>query len=292
MRVFLLFGCLGLAILQAQTPAAPQPAASLPNLPDETVIATFPDGTGFTMGQFRALYTALPPNLQQMAIENRKEFLNEYSMMRELTRIAEEKKLDRDGPYKEALAFSRMMVLMQAALLDSNRSVAVDDRAIEKRYTANREKYRQVRIKAIRIAFVPDEAKAKAKAEQLVAEARRGADFVKLVRDNSADDASRAKDGDFGVVRLSDSNDAVRLAVFALKQGEVSDPVRQQNGFYIFRAEEIGYRPLSEIRGDIFAELQAEGHKAWLDGINEKSKVRSVNPAFLSDPQKPPKSQP
>jgi parvulin-like peptidyl-prolyl isomerase len=124
-----------------------------------------------------------------------------------------------------------------------------------------------------------------------VAEARRGADFVKLVRENSADEETRAKDGDFGMVRLSDGNDAVRLAVFALKKGEISDPVRQPNGFLMFRAEEISYRPLSEVRGEIFGELQVEQYKSWLDGVSRDSHVKSVNPAFLGDAPKPPKSQ-
>jgi parvulin-like peptidyl-prolyl isomerase len=177
-------------------------------------------------------------------------------------------------------------------MMDANREVSVEDGALQKRYEANREKYKQIRVKAIRVPFAPDEKQAKAKADRLVAQARRGADFVKLVRENSDDEASRAKDGEFGVVRLSDSNDTVRLAVFSLKQGEISDPVRQDKAFYIFRAEEIGYRPLSEVHNEIFGELQAEQRKLWLDGVSGKSKVRNVNPAFLADPAKPGKSQP
>jgi peptidyl-prolyl cis-trans isomerase C len=293
MKALFLFGCLGLGMAFAQTPPAPapQPAASMPDLPEDTVIATFPDGGTLTMRDFKLLYAALPPNLQQMALRNRQEFLNEYSMLRDLTRLAEQKKLDLESPQKEALAFSRLMVLGQAAMVDANRSVEVANGATEKRYETNREKYKQVRVKVIRVAFLPDEEQAKAKAERLAAEARRGADFVKLVRENSADEETRKKDGDFGVVRLSDGNDAVRLAVFSLKKGEISDPVRQQNGFYIFRAEEISYRPFSEVRGEIFGELQAEQYKSWLDGVNSRSQVKKVNPAFLGDAPKPPKSQ-
>jgi parvulin-like peptidyl-prolyl isomerase len=190
------------------------------------------------------------------------------------------------------LAFSRVMVMMQAAMADANRDVAIDDSEVGRRYQADREKYKQVRVKAIRVAFTPSEEQAKAKAAKLVADARRGADFVKLVRENSADEASRAKDGDFGVVRLSDGNDAVRLAVFSLKAGEISDPVRQENAFYIFRAEEITYRQLAEVRSQIFGELQVEKYKEWLDAVSRDSKVKSVNPAFVGDAPKPPKSRP
>jgi len=278
----------------AQTPAAPapQPAVAMPNLPEETIIATFPDGTTLTMGEFKLLYAALPPNLQQMALRNRQEFLNEYSMLRDLTRIADRKKLDLDSPQKEALAFGRLTVMAQAAMADANRTVEIEDSAVEKRYAANRDKYKQVKVKVIHVAFLPSEEQAKAKAERLSAEGRRGADFVKLVRENSADETTRAKDGDYGVVGLSDGNDAVRMAVFSLKKGEISDPVRQPTGFFIFRAEEISYRPLSEVRGEIFGELQTEQYRSWLDGVSRDSQVKSVNPAFLGDAPKPPKSQP
>jgi parvulin-like peptidyl-prolyl isomerase len=292
MKALILLVSLGLGIAPAQTAPAPQAAASFPNLPEETVIATFPDGGTLTMGEFKRIYAAMPPNLQQMAMQSREEFLNEYSMLRDLTKIADEKKLDQQSPFKEALAFSRLMTMGQAAMVDANRSVNIENSDLDKRYAANREKYKQVRIKAIRVSFEPTEEKAKAKAERLTVQARRGADFVRLVRENSADADSRAKDGDFGVIRLNDSNDAVRLAVFALKQGEVSDPVRQQNGFYIFRAEEITYRPLSEVRNDVFGELQAEQYRVWADRISADSRVKNVNPAFLGHPQNPPKSQP
>jgi peptidyl-prolyl cis-trans isomerase C len=294
MKAFVLAGVLCAGLLRAQTAApAPQQAASFPDLPDDTVIAHYPDGTALTMEQFKVLYKVLPPNMQQMALQNRQEFLEEISMLRDLTKIAEKDKLDQESPYKEALAFSRLMVLAQAAMSEANKNAAPTENAEgEKRYQADREKYKQVRVKMIKVAFTPNEAAAKAKAEKIVADARRGADFVKLVQQYSDDKATKDKAGDFGVVKLSDNNDAVRLAVFSLKKGEVSDPVRQQSGFFIFRAEEISYQPFNEVRNDVFGQLQTERYKVWLDGIHEASKLKDVNPAFLAPhPPARPKSQ-
>src|SRR6185295_14682841 len=107
MKALSVFLFASLLAVRAQTPAAP-PAAALPDLPDETVVCTFDDGVKLSMGEFKKVYGALPPQLQQMAITNRQEFLHEYSLMRKLTRLAEERKLDRESPYKEALDFSRM----------------------------------------------------------------------------------------------------------------------------------------------------------------------------------------
>jgi len=284
----LLFSCLVAAKAQA-LPAAPEP--KLPDLPEETVICTFDDGVAFTMGEFKRVYGALPPDMQQMALRNRSEWLHEYSLMRKLTKMAEESKLDQESPYKEALNYSRLAVLSQAQMMEMNNSATVAPAEIVNAYDTQKEKYKQARVKAIYISFgsspgkgkkAVTEEEAKAKAAKLAAAARGGADFAKLVRENSEDETSRAKDGDFGTFRVSDNiPDAIRAAVFALKQGEVSDPVRQPNGFYVFRSEEVTYRPLSQVRDQIFMELKNQHFHEVMDRVNNEAQVKSINPAFL-----------
>ena len=111
--------------------------------------------------------------------------------------------------------------------------MVVEPADITKYYDANKQKYTQVRVKAIYIAFSDDasssagkgkkpltEAEAKAKAAKLKTALKGGADFVKLVKENSDDETSREKDGDFATLRSTDNiPDAFRAAVFALKQG-------------------------------------------------------------------------
>lgn len=283
-----LFACL--FAVRAQTPAATAPAPALPDLPDDTVICVFDDGASFTMGEFKRVYGALPPDMQQMALRNRGEWLHEYSLMRKLTRMAEENKLDQASPYKEALNYSRMVVLSQAKMMEVNQSATVTPAEIVKDYDTQKEKYRQAHVKAIYISFggsgkgkkALSEEEAKAKATKLAEAARGGADFTRLVRENSEDETSRAKDGDFGTFRVADNiPDAIRAAVFTLKQGEVSDPVRQPNGFYVFRSEEVTYRPLSQVRDEIFVNLKTKHFQEIMDRLNNEANVKNVNPSFL-----------
>src|SRR6185369_14673256 len=65
MKALSVFLFASLLAVRAQTPAAP-----LPDLPDETVVCTFDDGVKLSMGEFKKVYGALPPQLQQMAITN------------------------------------------------------------------------------------------------------------------------------------------------------------------------------------------------------------------------------
>jgi parvulin-like peptidyl-prolyl isomerase len=280
----------------APAPAAAPPPA-MPDLPGETVVAIFGDGTKFTMAEFRKIFEALPPANQQMALRNREQWLHQWELLRKLTKMAEDAKLDQESPYKEALDYGRMNVLAQAQISAAINQVVVEPADIIKYYDSNKQKYTQVRVKAIYITFNDDaassstskgkkpltEAEAKAKATKLLNAIKGGADFVKAVKENSDDETSRAKDGDFATLRSSDNiPDAFRASVFALKKGEVSEPLKQPNGFYLLRAEEVTVRPLSEVRDEIYNELKNARSNDWLRGMDEGIKVQIVNPAFIS----------
>jgi len=266
----------------------------MPDLPDQTVVAVFEDGVKLTMGEFRKIYAVLPPQNQQLALRDRKLFLQQWAFMRKLSQMAEKEQLDQLSPTRETLDYYRMMILSQIKLQAAVDATSVDPTAIVKYYDVNKEKYKQVKVKAIYVAFSSDpapgadgkkpltEEQAKAKSTRLLAEIRNGADFVKLVKADSDDETSRNKDGDFATLRPSDNvPDAVRTAVFSLKQGEVSEPVRQPNGFYLLRADEVTYRPLSQARDEIFQALKQQQYAQWLDQANRDTKVEYTSPEFL-----------
>jgi peptidyl-prolyl cis-trans isomerase C len=289
-----LFLCFAASAQQTQ-PSAPAPPA-VPNLPDDTVVAIFDDGVKFTMAEFKRLFAVLPPQNQQLILQDRKAFLEQWALMRNLSRLAEQKKLDQTSPFREQLMSDRMTILAQAAMSNvANTSViSLDD--LPKYYEANKERYKELRIKAIYVAFgqasggkkALTEEEAKAKAVKLLDQIRKGADFVKLVKENSDDETSREKDGDYGVIHPSDNlPDAFRPVLFSLKQGDVSEPVRQPGGYYLLRAEQVTYRPFEQVRDEIFTQLRGEKFNKWMaeqrDAIN--AKVQFPSPEFLAPAQ-------
>jgi peptidyl-prolyl cis-trans isomerase C len=285
-------------MLAAQTPTPP--AAALPNLPDDTVIAVFDDGAKLTMGELKGFYGVLPPNSQQGIIRDRKAFLEQWALIRKLAGIAETKKLEQTSPSKEALEYNRLLVLSQAAINDELMHAVPEPDAVEKYYQANKERYKQVKVKAIYITFSKEpvskvgsngkplltEDEAKAKAQKLLVEIRSGADFVKLVKENSEDTASKEKNGDFATLRPTDNiPDAIKSAVFALKQGEVSEPVQQPNGFYLLRAEEISYRTMADVRSEILENMKQDHFRGWMGQLHDSIKVQFPSAEFLGAAQ-------
>ena len=275
----------------AQTAAPPAAASTIPDLPDETVIATFADGAKMTMGEFKKIYAVLPPDNQQLVLRDRKTFLESWAFMRSLAQQAEKEKLDKESPTHESLDYYRMLIMSQAKIQDVMTRSSAEPAEVVKFYDANKDRYKQVNLKAIYIAFSVSpqagsksltEDQARAKVEKLLAQLKEGADFAKLAHAESDDETSRAKDGDFATLRTNDTiPDAIKAVVFALKPGEVSAPVKQPNGFYIFRAEAVTFRPLSEVRNDIYNEMKQQRSQAWMDQANKASKPQFTNPAFL-----------
>src|SRR5581483_1550276 len=94
------------AAVWAQSPSAP-----IPDLPDETVVATFDDGAKMTMGDFKRIYAVLPPENQQQALRDRAAFLKQWALMRKLAKMAEQDQLDKLSPSKEALEYYRLIIL-------------------------------------------------------------------------------------------------------------------------------------------------------------------------------------
>lgn len=283
----------------AQTTPAPAPAApKMPDLPDDTVIATFEDGAKFTMKDFKAYYNVLPQQNQQMAMRDKAAFLHQWAVLRKLTQMGDEKKLGELQPYKEAIQHARMQVMVQAVINDLLNQIVIESSDIAKYYEANKNKFAQVKVKAIYITYSDNpsstsggkkpltEAEAKAKAEKLLEQIRGGADFVKLVKENSEDESSRDKDGDFATLHFNDNiPDAFRAAIFKLKQGEVSEPLKQPNGYYLLRAEEVSYRALSEVRDTIYNDLKNQKYNEWMVKMDQETKVQ-INPEFAPPPAK------
>src|SRR5579871_116802 len=120
---FLLFTAAVWAQSAVPSVNAPAPAAS--NLKPDTVIATFGNGQKLTFGELKNFVGALPPQMQQNALHDRKEFVVQFALMHGLAEMAEKEKLDEQSPTKETLAFNRMFALMNAKLHEQMNSITI-----------------------------------------------------------------------------------------------------------------------------------------------------------------------
>ena len=265
-------------------------------LPPDTVVATFEDGRKLTAGELDSFLAAMPPSMAQAARRDRRAFVRQVALMHRLSEMAENAKLDQQNPTRDALAFNRMYILMNAQLHSVLDGIIVQPAEIQDFYSQNQEKFKQMKVKAIYIRYSANpaaegkgaakqltEAEAQAKINKLRDAIVAGADFVKMVKENSEDETSAAKDGDFGTIRGTDNlPEAIRTAIFALKAGEVSQPVKQPNGFYLFRAEEVSVQPLTEVRGAIVEELKQAHFKKWMEDVGGGLNLKIQNEGYFA----------
>jgi len=297
MKAFVFPSLLFVVTVWAQAPAQ-SPAAGPPDLPPGTVVATFGNGEKLTAGELKSFIAAMPPQMQQSALRDRKAFVQQFALMHRLAEMAEQAKLDQQSPTRESLAFNRMYLLMNAQLHEKMNSITLPAADVQAFYDQHKDRFTQVKVKTIYVSFAANsqaaadgkkhltEAEAQAKIEKLRTAIVGGADFVKMVNENSEDTTSAAKDGDFGIIRHTDNlPDPIRKAIFALKAGEVSEPVRQPNGFYLFRAEELTPQPFSEVHEEISNELRQARFKEWMDATTAALNLKIENETFFADGQ-------
>ncbi len=81
------------------------------------------------------------------------------------------------------------------------------------------------------------------KAEAMVEKINKGEDFEKLAKKVSEDKATAEKGGDLGYFKKGDMVKPLEDAAFALKPGEISQPVKSQLGWHIIKVEDVKEAP-------------------------------------------------
>jgi peptidyl-prolyl cis-trans isomerase D len=159
------------------------------------------------------------------------------------------------------------VVLDQGSLTGS---VTLNPADVEGYYQQNEKNFKapeERRASHILVKVTPDmsaadKAKAKAKAESLVAEARKNpAGFAELAKKNSDDPGSAVRGGDLDFFGQGAMVKPFQDAAFAMKEGDISDVVESDFGFHIIKLTGIRggkLRPLEEVRPEIEAVLRKE----------------------------------
>jgi peptidyl-prolyl cis-trans isomerase D len=107
-----------------------------------------------------------------------------------------------------------------------------------------------------------ERAKAKSKAEEVLAQAKKSPDsFAELARKYSQDPGSAAKGGDLDYFTRGAMTKPFEDAVFAMKPGDISGPVESEFGFHIIKLTDVKapkQKTFEEMRPELEAELKKQ----------------------------------
>ena len=159
-------------------------------------------------------------------------------------------------------------------LASMSQSLAVTDDELRKAYTADAARYTtpeerrasHVLIKVETGMSAADKTKVKARAEELLAQARKNpAGLVELARKNSQDPGSAAQGGDLDFFGRGAMVPAFEKAAFSLKPGEFSEVFETDFGFHFLTVTGVRggqTKPFEEVRAAIETQLRQVKAKA------------------------------
>jgi parvulin-like peptidyl-prolyl isomerase len=285
----LFFASLIAAWPQQQPPAQPIPAPGAPwlkptgkPLPPDKLLARV-NGEPITVGKLNDLLSGAPQLALNSAAADPGEFLTWTYLLSQMSADAEKQGLGKKPPYADRMEWNRAQVLMMARLEDKNREATPDKKEVEQLYRDNPHRYGVAKTKLIYVASQPGrETQAKALMDAVAANARNGADFVKLVKQYSSDQDSAAKDGDFpDITPASRLPEAIRKTIFTTKPGELTPVFTQPAGFYLFKLMAVGMRPLEEIAQETRNAASQQRGGEWMAEEKKKAAVKILHQDFF-----------
>ncbi len=129
------------------------------------------------------------------------------------------------------------------------------------------------------------EAAAKARAEALRRRLEAGEDFAALAKEASDDKGSAAKGGDLGVIEKGIMDPAFERAAYALKEGEISAPVRSRFGYHLIQVtaiEPARREPFEKVRAQLLEEYRANAvEQRYYDLAERLANLTYENPDSL-----------
>lgn len=148
--------------------------------------------------------------------------------------------------------------------------VTVSEDELKKYYEENQARYTvaeerrasHILIKADKDTPAPERAKAKARAEELLAQARKNpAGFAELARKNSQDEGSATRGGDLDFFPRGAMVKPFEDAAYALKQGEISNVVESDFGYHVIQLTGVrggDKKSFESVRADLEQEVRRQ----------------------------------
>jgi peptidyl-prolyl cis-trans isomerase D len=189
-------------------------------------------------------------------------------------------------PQKHSLG---ILLIDQAKL---EQTIQPTDADLLKVYNQNRDNYRvpeRINIRHILLKTTGNDPKqdaaVKAKADDLIKQLKAGANFADLAKKYSEDPGSKDKGGEYdGVVRGQMVPEFERAA-FALKPGQISDPVKTEYGYHIIQDlthEQAQLKPFDQVKDQLATEYKKQRVNDLMQETADKAQA-----ALTKDPLHP-----
>jgi parvulin-like peptidyl-prolyl isomerase len=301
----------GAARAQAPTPptASPAPAASksagltmeTPEAPDKVVLKV--GDQLFTKADIDALVASLAPQAQRaLAAQGKKPLADQFALMVMLSQQAHLHHLDQTPAFVQKLALQKRQLEAQAAYQEINDQAKVTPEEINQYYTAHSADYDEVMVRQFVVLKKASEQKsdpahptaatgsglspedAKARAESIRKEVAAGTDIKKVIEDFKPPEVRI--DSEPRKVRRGSMRPEMEKVAFALKDGEVSEPVDNPQALVFFHVTGHSHVDVKDVTAEIESKVRQEKVNAALAGV-KKNYALWMDDQYFGAPPKP-----
>ena len=265
--------------LSAQTPApaaAPTTQAADPN---RVVLRV--GNQSMTAQQFEDFVNDLPPQVQEAARgPQRRMVADQVVRVKLMAQAATDQGLDKTPAFQRQMAMLREQVLAQMLAEQMQNS---DDAKLQAYYQTHKTDFETATARHILIRSagspVPatpgkkelTDAEAKAKAEEIRSRIVGGEDFATIAKSESDDAGSAEHGGDLGTFGRGQMVPQFDAAVFALKPGEISEPIKTQFGYHIIQLLDKKQPTFEEVKPDLASKFGGQKVEDLVQNLKRKT---------------------
>lgn len=220
---------------QAAAPAADAPAAGA-----DRVVATYSGGTAVYKSEIneklKAMFAGKLPDgktdFDQFPKEVKDNFIRGYITSKLISQEAEKSNITQSEDFIKQLADAKEQLMQKLFVMQKVKELTTDEvlKARYDQFVQDQSSKEEVRARHILVA-TEEEAKA------ILVEIKNGAKFEDIAKKKSTD-ATKDKGGDLGYFTKGQMVKPFEDAVFALKVGDVSEPVKTDFGWHVIQLED------------------------------------------------------
>ncbi len=258
--------------LAQQSP--PNPSTATP----PGVLATV-NGERLTQHDFDQLIQQYRPQAREWAAQNKGRVMRDLVTLEVLSQEGHKLGLDRDPEIQARIRLRTKDVVARALVQKyaAERANVTDD-SIQKRYEEAKDAYTvDEQITASHILL-----KTEQEARDVIAELKQGKDFAEVAKARSIG-PSAPRGGSLGTFGRGRMVPAFEAAAFALKVGDISEPVQTQFGYHVITVTErtpAHTKPLEEVREEIRNELISQYIETLLTDLRRQADVKILQPEY------------
>lgn len=252
-------------------------------LDDSAVIATVA-GQSITINQVLTSLSNYDPNRRELFLTSPlqvQNYLKSYLTSELLYRQAIKENLGKRPDIQKRL-FAFRKDLFVRTLGQEKIPMQVSPDIVKKYIDDNADTLQEVRVSQVFFRADPPTPEGKKDTIMRAQEAHKklqgGADFAAVVAEYSDDRRSKRSGGDIGYVGKTKFSEDVTMKLFAMKEGEVSEPIELLRGYVIMKVTEAPHTPAVEkIKGRVEITLRKEIFNDYVESLKADFDVKVMD---------------